>query len=62
MNKICYGILIAMPLLLSGCYESPDVTFHEPGVYKGKIDKHELSQDERNEVLRKRIMAVQTDR
>jgi len=31
-------LLIAGALLLSACYESVDVTRHEPGVYKGQAD------------------------
>lgn len=31
-------VMAAAALLLTGCYESPDVTLTEPGVYKGKVD------------------------
>ncbi len=54
------GLLVC--LLVAGCYESTDVTLHEPGVYKGKVDKHEQTPAEREEILRQRILDVQTDR
>ncbi|MDT8437409.1 MAG: hypothetical protein RQ729_00195 [Wenzhouxiangellaceae bacterium] len=31
-------LLVVAALLLAGCYESPDVTRFEPGVYKGESD------------------------
>ncbi len=31
-------LIAAVTLLLSACYESPDVTRHQPGVYKGESD------------------------
>lgn len=54
-------LLIAM-LSLTACYEDTDVTLHEPGVYKGGVDEHELSAAERADVLAKRFNQVQTDR
>lgn len=47
---------------LTACYEDTDVTLHEPGVYKGNPDEHELSAEARAEVLSKRFKQVQTDR
>ncbi len=29
---------LALAAVLTGCYEDPDVTVYEPGVYKGKED------------------------
>ncbi len=29
---------LALAVLLAGCYEDPDVTVYDPGVYKGKED------------------------
>ena len=56
-------LLILLPLLgLTACYEDTDVTLHEPGVYKGGIDEHSLSAEERAAVLAKRFNQVQTDR
>jgi len=51
-------------LLLAGCYESPDVTVYEPGVYKGAKDPL-LAQKEvadRQQVLKKRFSDGQMDR
>ena len=44
---------------LAGCYESPQVTLFEPGVYKGADDPLLLNSD--NESLNKRF-AGQMDR
>lgn len=49
-------------LALSACYEDAEVTIHEPGVYKGKEDHHALSAAEREAILAKRFIQVQTDR
>ncbi|HKL50997.1 MAG TPA: hypothetical protein VJ908_07510 [Wenzhouxiangellaceae bacterium] len=31
-------LLAATTLVLAACYESPEITRHEPGVYKGESD------------------------
>ncbi|MGM0812739.1 MAG: hypothetical protein ACQEUC_07890 [Pseudomonadota bacterium] len=51
-------------LLLTGCYESRDVTLHDAGVYKGAPDPLvEMSADPAyQERLRERLLMVQTDR
>ncbi|MBL4638025.1 MAG: hypothetical protein JKY76_01555 [Proteobacteria bacterium] len=54
-------ILVAL-LFLAGCYEDTDVTLHEAGVYKGSVDQHALTAQEREAVLKKRFKQVQTDR
>ncbi len=51
-----------MLVSLTACYESADVTVHEPGVYKGKVDKHDLTAAEREAILKTRFLHVQTDR
>lgn len=59
------AILVALAAaLLGGCYESPDVTNFEPGVYKGKPDPlvEKSRSDEYEEQLRERFASVQTDR
>lgn len=59
------GLLgLAMMAALGGCYESPDVTVYEPGVYKGKPDPllDKLHAEKRQEQLIDRFQAVQTDR
>jgi hypothetical protein len=51
-------------LAVSGCYQSPEVTIFEPGVYKGAHDP--LLEKERSpqqqQRLRQRFDLVQTDR
>lgn len=58
--------LLGVPLLaaLTGCYESPDVTVYEPGVYKGSDDPllDKITAEQRQEQLVERFRAVQTDR
>ena len=49
--------------VLSGCWESTDVTLHEPGKYKGTEDPLlDPGATSRVETLRKRFDLVQTDR
>lgn len=55
-------IVIISALFLAGCYEDTDVTLHEAGEYKGKSDEHALSAEEREQKLKERFLAVQTDR
>ncbi len=52
-----------LAVTLSGCYEAPDVTVHEPGTYKGPRDPL-LATDSaaRADTLAKRFEMVQTDR
>jgi hypothetical protein len=56
--------LVAVLFLLTGCYESRDVTMHDAGVYKGKTDPLvEMSADPAyQERLQERFLMVQTDR
>ena len=54
--------IIFVMLFLTACYEDTDVTLHEAGIYKGKIDQHDLTAQERESVLKKRFLHVQTDR
>ena len=51
-------------LLLSGCWESSDVTMHEQGVYKGRDDPllDPKLTAEREDTLKKRFQLVQVDR
>jgi hypothetical protein len=48
--------------MLVACYEDTDVTLHEAGVYKGKSDQHDESTEQRQQELKQRFLAVQTDR
>lgn len=58
------ALVLPLSMALYGCYESPDVTVFEPGVYKGKsdplLDKQKSAQ--RDQQLADRFNAVQTDR
>lgn len=65
MSRLLIVALAALSLTgLVGCYESPDVKLHEPGVYKG--DRDPLMALERSEQqqakLKDRFNLVQTDR
>jgi hypothetical protein len=61
-----YRVLILLIGLAAvvGCREAPDVTIHEPGVYKGKTDEllNKATTREYKETLRQRLRMVQTDR
>lgn len=50
--------------LLAGCYESPDVTLHQPGVYKGPRDPlvEKQRSPEQQKTLIARFNQIQTDR
>ncbi|NIR31991.1 MAG: hypothetical protein GWN84_22335 [Gammaproteobacteria bacterium] len=55
--------LAAVLLALGGCYETNEVTVHQPGEYKGKSDPLlEQQASAREESLQKRFELVQTDR
>lgn len=47
---------------LSACYEDGDVTLHQAGEYKGKLDTHSQTAEQREAILAKRFGQVQTDR
>lgn len=63
IKAIAVAIIAGAALALSACYESPSVTVHEAGVYKGERDPL-LNTDvqSRAETLQKRFTMVQTDR
>jgi hypothetical protein len=56
--------VLASAVIASGCYESADVTVHNPGQFKGAKDPllDAKSTAEREEVLQKRFQLVQVDR
>ena len=57
------AVLISAALALSACYESPGVTVHKAGVYKGSKDPLlQSNAKSRAETLQKRFTMVQTDR
>jgi len=57
-------LTLAIPLVLSGCYESTGITLYEPGVYKGKTDPllEKLRGDKLPAELEQRFKTGQTDR
>ncbi|MEJ2641603.1 MAG: hypothetical protein P8010_18705 [Desulfosarcinaceae bacterium] len=62
-----YGLLPVLLLLATtfwACYESPGVTIHEPGVYKGAQDPLLAKQhsDRQLQQLRDRLALIQMDR
>jgi hypothetical protein len=61
---LCSGLLGIALGALSGCYESPDVTLYEPGVYKGTVDPLLAKErsPEQQQRLRARFELGQTDR
>ncbi|NQY26085.1 MAG: hypothetical protein HRT92_02780 [Piscirickettsiaceae bacterium] len=57
-----YVMIIIAALSLTACYEDADVTLHQAGVYKGKVDIHSQTAEQRAAILAKRFGQVQTDR
>lgn len=54
---------VSLSFGLAGCYESPDATAYEPGVYKGPKDPLlQADAGQRAETLKKRFELVQMDR
>ncbi len=56
--------VLASAVVISGCYETTDVTIRKQGEYKGMNDPllDAKSTAEREEVLQKRFQLVQVDR
>ncbi|ABI56637.1 hypothetical protein ACN2MM_07095 [Alkalilimnicola ehrlichii MLHE-1] len=54
------GALVLSGGLLTAC--SGEVTYYEPGVYKGGEDELKESAEERAEALRERALQAHTDR
>ncbi len=56
-------VFLAAAAGLGGCYESTDITLHEPGEYKGQrdplLDQQGAAHDES---LKKRFQLVQVER
>jgi hypothetical protein len=63
-NVLCPVLLGCAVAAVSGCYESPDVTLYEPGVYKGRTDPLLAKErsPEQQQALRARFELGQTDR
>ena len=65
MKKLLQILLILAPaLVMIGCYESPDVSVKEPGVYKGTKDPLLMLEKspQQQEKLLARFKMVQVDR
>jgi hypothetical protein len=57
-------ILVMSILPLGGCYQSPDIAYHRPGLYNGPQDpllQKERSPEQQQRLLQ-RFKQVQTDR
>lgn len=63
-HGLLFSALVIALTGLGGCYESPDVTLYEPGVYKGEEDPflEKAADPEHQEALRQRLARGQTDR
>jgi len=57
-----YLLMVSFMLSLTACYDDADVTLHQAGVYKGKLDTHSQTAEQREAILAKRFGQVQTDR
>ncbi len=57
-------LVIIASALLAGCYESPKVVLHKPGVYKGARDPlvEKEATPEQQQKLLARFNQIQTDR
>jgi hypothetical protein len=65
MRRLAASILLLLLISAgSGCYESPDLTYHEPGIYKGSKDPLLTKQSSLEYLVQihKRFRNVQTDR
>lgn len=63
-RRAMLGLVGALALLVSGCYESTSKPTYEPGVYKGGYDplRSKLEQDELQEQLSERFETAARDR
>ena len=57
-------VMAVLGVMLTGCYESPQVVLHKPGVYKGAKDPlvEKQASPEQQKQLLMRFNQVQTDR
>jgi hypothetical protein len=63
-TKVLMATVALIGGLLAGCYQSPDVKLHKPGVYKGVQDPliQKEASPEQQKALIARFNEVQTDR
>ena len=62
MINMKYCLLSLTLFGLTACYESTDIPLHQAGIYKGKVDIHTQTKEQREVILQKRLSQVQTDR
>lgn len=64
MNLKLFIVTVLSLAVFGGCYESTDMNYHEPGVYKGRTDPllNGLKRPEQQQRLVERFRKVQTDR
>lgn len=57
-------VVLLLGVMLSACYQSADVTLHQPGEYKGAVDPllAYAGSAEHQQKLRDRFNMVQVDR
>ena len=62
-KRMMAAAVMAVAFLVSGCWDSGEVTIHQAGEYKGVRDPL-LAQDaaEREEILKERFALIQMDR
>jgi type IV pilus biogenesis protein CpaD/CtpE len=62
--KPMIALAVLTAALLAGCYESPKVVLHKPGVYKGPTDPLVAKEatPEQQQKLLARFNQIQTDR
>ncbi|MEJ2344551.1 MAG: hypothetical protein P8076_03390 [Gammaproteobacteria bacterium] len=64
-RRVALTVLAAITTAgVAGCYQSPDVSMHEPGVYKGGRDPLQAleKKPEQQKKLQERFNLVQVDR
>lgn len=64
MRKVTVALLIVASVAMGGCYESTDITLHDPGVYRGATDPLLAKQanPEQQAKLAERFRMGQSDR
>lgn len=64
MRKVTLTLLMVASMALGGCYESTNITLHDPGIYRGGSDPLLAKQasPEQRARLGERFQMGQTDR
>lgn len=63
-RRILMLTCVVISMGLASCYQSPNATLHDPGVYKGKTDPllEKESTPKQQEALRDRLRMASKDR